>query len=183
MAEEEALKLFFSYSHTDEALRNELGNHLKILEYQKLISGWHDRKILPGEEWDGQINSNLATADIILLLISADFIASRYCWETEIQQAMQLHEAGQACVIPVILREANWTRAPFGKLQALPKNATAVTSSPNRDAAFKFVAEEIEKTATAILEKRRQERERKIKVISGKGCTRIHNGRVSLAPA
>ena len=163
MAEAEALKLFFSYSHLDESLRNELGNHLKILEYQNLISGWHDRKILPGEEWDHQISSNLETADIILLLISADFIASRYCWEIEINKAMELHEAGKACVIPVILRDANWQRAPFGKLQALPQNAVAVTSSPNKDAAFTFVAQEIEKKATAILQKRQQEREKQRK--------------------
>ncbi|MEH2159460.1 MAG: hypothetical protein V7K38_00055 [Nostoc sp.] len=48
---EVSLKLFFSYSHKDEALRDELAKHLSILEWQRVISSWCDRRILPGEEW------------------------------------------------------------------------------------------------------------------------------------
>ena len=75
----DTVEVFFSYSHKDEALRDELATHLKILEREGIISGWHDRKILPEDEWDRQINTYLDTADIILLLVSADFIASDYC--------------------------------------------------------------------------------------------------------
>jgi hypothetical protein len=157
----EALRVFFSYSHKDEALRDALGNHLKILEYQKIVSSWHDRKILPGDEWDHQINSNLETADIILLLISSDFIASKYCWEIEIARAMELHEAGKACVIPVILRPVNWTIAPFGKLQALPKNAEPVESKAwfNRDEAFNNITQGIQAAAQRLIEQRKQQRD------------------------
>lgn len=125
---EESLKVFFSYSHKDEPLRDKLGNHLKILEYQRLISSWHNRKILPGEEWDHRISENLESADIILLLVSADFIASPYCWDVEIRRAMEKHESGDARVIPIILRRADLTGAPFEKLQYLPQNAKPVTN-------------------------------------------------------
>lgn len=159
----ESLKLFFSYSHRDEALRDELGNHLKILEYQGLISSWHDRKILAGDVWDHQINTHLETADIILLLISSDFIASSYCWDIEIKRAMELHEAGSACVIPVILRSSDWTNAPFSKLQAVPKNAQPVTSLPDRDAAFQFVTQQIRQVANDLIEKRKKQRQQQQK--------------------
>ncbi|MBD2057331.1 GUN4 domain-containing protein [Oculatella sp. FACHB-28] len=163
---EEALKLFFSYSHKDEALRDELGNHLKILEHQQLIASWHDRKILPGDEWDHQITVNQDTADIILLLISSDFIASKYCWDIEIKRAMELHDSGKACVIPVILRRADWRGAPFSKLQAVPKNAQPVTSFSDRDEAFEFVTQQIRQVVEGLIEHRRKLREQQQKDIA-----------------
>jgi hypothetical protein len=160
---EDALKLFFSYSHVDEALRDELGRHLRILEYQKLISSWHDRKISPGDVWDEQITINQNTADIILLLISSDFIASRYCWDIEIRRAMELHESGKARVIPVILRYVDWANAPFSRLQALPQNAQPVMSFPDRDVAFTFITQRIRQVAEELIERRRQQQEQQQK--------------------
>ncbi|MEH1928522.1 MAG: GUN4 domain-containing protein [Nostoc sp.] len=155
------LKLFFSYSHKDEALRDELAKHLSILERQSVISSWCDRKILPGEEWDYQINDNLNTADIILLLISSDFLFSKYCWDVEVKKAIERHNAGEACVIPVILRSVDWSGAPFAKLQALPKNAEPVVSRNwyNQDEAFTDVARGIRAAAEKLRDKRRQKQE------------------------
>lgn len=149
----DAVKVFFSYAHEDEVLRNELAKHLKILERNGVITSWHDRRILPGDEWDHQINSNLQTANIILLLVSPDFLASNYCWDVEITTAMARHESKEACVIPVILRQSIWSSAPFGKLQALPKNAAPVTDVktwPTIDDAFANIAEGIRKAANEI---------------------------------
>ena len=154
---EVSLQLFFSYSHKDETLRDELANHLSTLTRQGVISSWHDRKILPGEEWDYQINDNLNTADIILLLISSDFIASNYCWEVEVKTAIERHNTGKARVIPIILRDVDWSDTPFAKLQFLPKNAEAVTSWTNRDTAFKNVAQGIKAAASQIKSERQQE--------------------------
>ncbi len=116
-----SLKVFCSYSHNDEPLKDELAKHLTMLERQGVISTWHERKIPPGREWDQQINENLNTADIILLLVSSDFIFSKYCWDVEVTKAIERHKAGEACVIPIILRNVDWQLAPFAKLQALPK--------------------------------------------------------------
>ncbi|MEH2242289.1 toll/interleukin-1 receptor domain-containing protein [Nostoc sp.] len=110
-----SLKLFFSYSHKDKALRDELAKHLSTLRRQGVISSWHDHKILPGEEWDHQINDNLNTADIILLLVSSDFIASDYCWDIEVNKAIERHNAKEARVIPVILGSVDWSGALLGK--------------------------------------------------------------------
>lgn len=144
------INLFYSYSHADEALRDELEKHLKLLQRQHVIDTWHDRKISSGAEWDKVINKNLDTADIILLLISADFLASDYCWDIEIQRAMQRHEEKSAVVIPVLLRPCDTGNADFMKLQGLPKNFKPVTTWANPDEAFTDIAKGIRATAEAI---------------------------------
>jgi formylglycine-generating enzyme required for sulfatase activity len=150
-------KIFISYSHNDETLKNELIKHLSILKRQGVISIWQDREISPGTEWDKQINDNLKTADIILLLVSSDFIASEYCDGVEVKTAIARHKAGDACVIPVILRKVLWDSAPFAKLQALPTNATPVKSWTNQDDAFTDIAEGIRDVAQELITKRQQE--------------------------
>lgn len=134
-------ELFYSYSHKDEKLRESLETHLKLLQRQGIIKGWHDRKLIAGQEWEKEILSQLERADIILLLVSADFIASDFCYSTEMQRALERQATGDALVIPVILRPCDWKDAPFSKLQALPKDAKPVTSWGNRDEAFVNVAQ------------------------------------------
>jgi internalin A len=145
--------LFYSYSHKDETLRNELETHLKLLQRQGLIETWHDRKIEAGEEWKRKIDENLERADIILLLISADFMASDYCYEIEMKRALERHDQGEARVIPIILREVNWLRAPFAGLQALPKDGLAVTKWPDKDSAWRNVSEGIERVVEGVRKK------------------------------
>lgn len=137
------VKLFYSYSHKDEEIRNELEKHLSILKRQGVISEWHDRKISSGMEWESEIDQQLQSASIILLLVSSDFIASEYCYGKELQVAMKRHEKGDARVIPIIVRSVDWQGAPFGKLQALPKDAKAVTSWDNHDEAFTNIVQGI----------------------------------------
>ena len=144
------ISLFYSYSHKDEALRKQLETHLSLLKDQGDIRGWHDRGIEAGTEWDGVIGQNLEEAGIILLLVSADFLASPYCKDVEIARAMERHEAGTARVIPVILRPVDWHSAPFGRLQALPRNGRPVTMWKNRDEAFTDVARSIREVATHL---------------------------------
>jgi hypothetical protein len=136
-------RLFFSYSHKDEGLRDELEKHLASLKHQGIIDTWHDRRIEAGEEWATQIDDQLRTADIILLLVSADFIASRYCYELEMKEALRRHEAGEAKVIPVILRPCDWHDLPFGKLQAATRDGRAVMKFPTLDDGFLEVVQAI----------------------------------------
>ncbi len=146
----DAIEVFYSYSHRDEKLRNELEKHLSILRRSGVITDWHDRKINAGEEWDGKIDEHLNTAQIILLLISPDFMSSEYCYEKEVTQAMERHKAGTACVIPVFLRPVMWKGAPFGELQGLPTDLRPVTRWSNRDAAFVNISEGIKKAAEML---------------------------------
>jgi len=136
-------EVFYVYSHKDETLRDELGNHLSHLERQGIITGWHDRKIVPGKEGEDEIDEHINSASIILLLISSNFFASDYCYKREMTRAMERHEEGTARVIPIILRDCDWVDAPFRNLQVLPKDAMPVTSWPNQDEAFTNIAKGI----------------------------------------
>jgi len=138
-------KLFFSYCHADEALRDRLEVHLSMMKHQGLIETWHDRGITAGSDLDSTIKENLETADVILLLVSADFIASWYCFSVEMKRALERHAEGSARVIPVILEPCDWHPAPFGKLLAVPKDGKAVTTWPNQAEAWTDVTRQIRK--------------------------------------
>lgn len=145
-----ALEVFISYSHKDEKMREQLDQHLAILKRQGLIRNWHDRRITAGEEWAEKIDGHMNSADVILLLISAHFLASDYCYDIEMNHAMQRHTSADARVVPVILRPCDWHKAPFGKLQALPRDAKPVSTWSNRDEAFLCVAEGIRRVANEM---------------------------------
>jgi len=128
--------LFFSYSHADEDLRDQLETHLSGLRRQGLVESWHDRRIIAGEEFGSAIDSHIDTANVILLLVSPDFIASDYCYEREMTRALERHQRGEARVIPVILRPCDWHDLPFGRLLATPRDGRPVTKWPSTDEAF-----------------------------------------------
>ena len=153
-----AVRLFISYAHKDESYRAELDAHLKLLQRIGLVQKWDDRLLKPGEEWKAGIDENLERADIILLLVSADFINSDFCWEMEMDRALERNEAGEACVIPLIIRDVSWRKAKFAKLQALPREGKAIALWPDRDSAWRNVAEGIQKAAEDILLKRQSGR-------------------------
>jgi hypothetical protein len=136
-------KVFFSYSHKDEALRDQLQTHLALLQSQGLIESWHDRRIVVGSEVDEAVSEAMESSEVVLLLISADFMASKYCYSREMVRAMERHDAKQARVIPVILRDCDWHSAPFGELLATPTDGRAVTLWPDIDQAFTNVAKQI----------------------------------------
>ncbi len=144
------LDLFYSYSHKDERLRDRLGVMMDALKRAGLIRGWHDRQIKAGEKWEQKIHERLKTADIILLLVSPDFVASDYCYDIEVNLALERHSRGEARVIPVILRPCMWETTPFADLQAVPKLGKPVTKWSNRDEAFLDVAEAIRNAAAEL---------------------------------
>src|SRR6266568_9648597 len=131
-----AIEIFISYSHKDRALRDELEIHLSTIKRQDIISSWYDGDISPGAEWEPQIMERLTSTQLILLLISADFIHSDFCYSIEMKQAIDRHHAGEVRVIPIVLRPTDWQGAPFDKLKMLPTDAKAVTSWTTHDDAF-----------------------------------------------
>lgn len=139
--------VFFSYSHADEALRDQLEKQLSLLKRQGVIEVWHDRRIGAGQEFGKEIDRHVETDNIILLLVSADFLASDYCYDKEMTRAMARHEAGDAVVIPVILRACDWHGAPFGKLNATPPDGRPITQYPDRDQALLEVAKAVRAAA------------------------------------
>ena len=139
--------IFFSYAQQDRILRDRLEAHLSDLKYRGLISSWHDQQIQAGEQRAKQIAINLYKANIILLLISPSFMASDYCYSTEMQRAIERHTLQDADVIPILLRPVLFTGAPFAKLTALPSNGKPVASWRDRDSAFVNIAYGIERVA------------------------------------
>jgi predicted NACHT family NTPase len=130
------IEIFISYAREDELLMKELEKHLSNLKNQGIIRAWHNQRIPAGAERAEQIDHHLESAQIILLLISPDFLDSRECYEVELRRAMERHKAKEAIVIPVLLRPVDWQGAPFSKLHALPQDSKPINTWENRDEAF-----------------------------------------------
>ncbi len=160
---EEAIKIFYSYSRKDLDMRNILEDHLSALREANRIKTWHDLELEAGTEWEPAILHKLNTADIILLLVSRNFIASKYCYGTELKLAIARHDKGTARVIPIILRPCDWNHpdVPFSKLNVLPTHAKAITSWADQEEAFTIVAQRIRETVDQLRAEKQAERQAK----------------------
>jgi hypothetical protein len=134
-----AIKIFYCYARKDKVLRDELDKHLEVPRRLGQVTVWYDREIQPGTDWRSEIDRHLNTSDIILLLVSPNFMHSDYCYGVEMHRALERHRAGEARVIPIILRPVGWKETPIGNLQALPLNGKPITRWPDRDEALQDV--------------------------------------------
>ena len=144
------LSLFCSYSHREEDFRQELEWHLSTFLRRVIIHSWHDRRIESGQEWRGQIDSHLRSAQIILLLVSADFLASAYCSDLEIKLALERHAQAQAVVIPILVRPVDWAATPFAHLRVFPSDGQPMISRTDRDQVFAEIATAIRDLARRL---------------------------------
>ena len=149
--------LVFSYSHADEALRNELEKHLSPLKRMGKITTWHDRRIIPGQEFENQIDHYFSQADIILLMISSDFIASDYCYQVEMTNALERHNRGEAVVIPVILRECAWKMLPFGRILAATVDGKPIEKFASHDEGYVQVVDAVSRAIANLEAKKPQQ--------------------------
>ncbi len=157
---DQKIEIFCCYAREDQNLLEKLKISLAPLQNQSLISTiWSDTNINPGTDWEKEIHQHLNTAQIILLLVSPDFIASNYCYSVELAQAMKRHEKEQAQVIPIILRPTHLKGAPFVNLQMLPTGARPITSWKDPDDAFLDIVQGVEGAVEALI-KRAEERKR-----------------------
>lgn len=131
-----AMKLFISYSHDDEIYMNLLVKHFSALKRIGSIETWSDKDVHAGQEWEKLIKSKLIESDIVLLLISSSYLASKYCYEIETGIAMKLYKKEKLIVIPILIRPCDWKGLSFGKIQALPKNSLPISKWENLDEAF-----------------------------------------------
>jgi Tfp pilus assembly protein PilF len=152
-----SVHIFFSYARQDQALRDKLEDHLSNLKYRGLITTWHAREISAGEEHLQQIEIHLNGAHLILLLISASFMASEYCYSQEMKRALERHARGEARVVPILLRPVLFSDAPFARLELLPANKKPVTSWRDRERAFVDIALAIERLVLSLQPKQRTE--------------------------
>jgi len=144
------IEVLYIYAREDKRLRKGLDKHLSAMKQQGLIAVWHDADIRAGAEWTYEIVRHLETSRIVLLLISPDFLASDRCYHLEMKRALERHEAGEICLIPILLRPVDRRGTPFEKLWCLPSNGIPVTNWPSRDKAFVDVADGIRKVVEAL---------------------------------
>lgn len=121
-----------------------------MLKRQGVIEAWHDRQITAGSRFENSISDELERADIVLLLVSPYFLASDYCYEKEMQRALERHHRGETRVIPVILHPCDWQETEFRGLQAVPKDGTAVSKYPNQHEAFLEITRAIRKVSEEL---------------------------------
>lgn len=169
-------KLFFSYCHVDEALRDRLEKHLSMMKNQGLIETWHDRGIMAGDNLNASIDANLEVADIILLLVTADFLASKYCFSIEMKRALERQREGTARVIAVILEHCDWQSAPFSDSLVVPKDGKPVTSWANEAEAWTDVTKQIR----AVVEQAPRSATMKERRINSSGNNTIGESRQSV---
>lgn len=143
-------RVFISYSHADESLRNELEVHLAMLKRQELVDVWHDRRLLAGDQLDWTISKELDQADVILLLVSPNFLASDYCYKIEKGRALERHREGTARLISVILRPCDWTHTDLARFLVTPTDGKPITQWPDRDEAFLDVTRQIRRAIEAM---------------------------------
>lgn len=150
------VRLFLSYAREDEQLKDELDTSLIALKRDERISVWQDKNIKPGEEWDKRTREELQNADIILLLLSADFLASDYIWDTALKFALQRHEEGKTKVIPIYIRSVADSNMPYKKLDGYfsPENPIASFEGHKRDEAYKQIVEGINREINEWLNKK-----------------------------
>ncbi len=152
------VKLIYCYARKDSALRDELDGHLAALRRSGLVTTWYDGEIVAGAAWEAEIKEQLDTADIILLLVSADFIASDYCYSIEMKQALERHNTKKAHIVPILLRPVDWSGTLFSKLQIIPTNARPVTSWPQRDEAWADITKHVRRVVIDLIQQRARPR-------------------------
>ncbi len=135
---------FISYSHKDTRRSDELRQHLALLVHEGLISIWHDGLIDQRIPWDQDIKDHLKKADVILLLVSARFIDSYYCYKIEVTEALKRHRRKEAVVLPIIIGTCDWQTALFSKLNACPAHGRPIYGNRDRrDVGWTEVAKKV----------------------------------------
>ncbi len=151
--------IFIAYSHEDLAFKNELRKFLRPLLRENRISVWDDYDIEAGQDWDAAIKERLYSAGIVLLLVSADSLASDYFYGKEVEVSLARHARGEAVVVPVVLRHCDWKNTPLGNLEAVPEKGRPVVEWHTRDEAWQNVVERLHGVLDAIEERRKKENE------------------------
>jgi hypothetical protein len=153
---ETCVEIFCSYSHArpDEALRAAFAKSMTVWVRNKIVRIWHDGRIPAGDNWASNIDEHLNSADIVVLLVSPDFLSSDFCYEKEMGRAFERMKNNKALVVPIIVRECSWEETPIAGIQALPEKGKPVTLWTNRDQAWKNVADSLARRAREVLDRK-----------------------------
>ncbi len=137
-----------SYSHKDMSYKEELLSHLSPLIRLNEVMVWEDGQILPGKKWNSEISLHLNDADVVLCLISSDFISSEFCYSVELKEALDEHEKNRKVIIPILIRKCYWDKLPIAEIQGVPQ--PPISSQANPDEGWSEVIEKVDKTLSEI---------------------------------
>jgi hypothetical protein len=133
----ESLNIFISYSSQDNELMQQLLKHLKVLRFKRpYLQIWHDGLLEAATRWDDTIKEKLHSAQIVLMLISADFFVSDYIWNIEVDSTLARENQGEVSALPIILKSCDWQSTPIAQFQVLPKKGVPVTLAADRETAL-----------------------------------------------
>src|SRR6266566_7391956 len=150
MSSEKRIIVFCSYSDEDRSFLERLEKHLKSLERTGSALVWHKHKITAGQEHRREIENQIKEANIILLLISSNFISSDDCYAGDLVKALDRYHVEKIPVIPILLKPCTWDDLAFSQFQVLPRNGIAVSMCKNRDQAFTEIVKEIKKVVQEL---------------------------------
>jgi len=142
--------LFVSYSHKDEVFCDELRGALTPYERTGTLKVWDDTCVVPGQNWEDEILAKLTTADIVILLLSNDFIGSDYCFKQEMQIARERDKAGECAIVPIVVRACRYDQVELGRLQAILPNGKPIKQNKDRDAAWLDVTKQLDKVIARL---------------------------------
>ena len=145
------LRLFLSYAHEDRNILEELRKHLAPLRHEQVVTDWYDRELVPGQSWNHRIQEQLESSHLVLVIVTADFVASDYAYGQELNRALELHDTGLLRLIPVIARNCLWQNLPLARIQVLPEGAVPISRWQDRDDAYVSVVTGVERAAREIL--------------------------------
>lgn len=157
---------FLSYAAEDSGHRADLERHLAPMKRQLRLDTWQFGQIVAGTNWDEAIRRQLECADLVILLITARFLASRYCYDVELRRALERHNLHEALVVPVIVEDCDWRFEDFARLQVLPSKAKPVCRWKPRSTAWTDVVAGLRQAIEVFVTRRTDARRARGKILA-----------------
>lgn len=136
------INIFISSVGADEAFRQEIKKRITILGRNIDLEVLYESEIKAGDDWRKEIKECFSQSEIVLLLISPDYVASEFHYTEILEKTIQKVKSGGSRVVPVHVRSVSWNELPIEELLPVPKEKN-LSAWEDRDAAFLHVKEEI----------------------------------------
>ena len=150
----EVINIFIAYAREDKSYLDELRKHLKPFDRRNLIKIWYDGEIIPGTRWEDEIKQALHTAEIILLLVSANSLSSDYFYEKEVSDALSRHHKNKTIVVPIILGYCAWDMTELSNLQVLPTDGVPIDEWEPKSKGYAIIVRSLKKSIDLAREKK-----------------------------
>ena len=138
--------VFISYSHKDEVYKDQVLTHLGGLSQQSELEPWHDGDIGAGERWYEDIEEKLNGCAVAVLLISANFLGSKFCMQTELPILLERRRRQKMMIMPILVESCFWQATPWlNAIQMRPGKGDVIEAltKAKRNAAYTEIIAEV----------------------------------------